>query len=277
MNRLVPGVLLAGGWLALLFFGSVTLFWVVVVIAACLALFEYFRMASPDLTVPRLVLAILACLLPVLVAVAGRGDLILAAMIASLLAVVAIALHGYGTIGDVHRFMSCGGFATLYVSLCVAHVVLIRHHPQGPFWLTMLMVIVAGSDTGAYYAGRALGRRKLFPQISPKKTVAGGVGGLLAGIAAAEVLNLLFPVQVNPFVLLVAAALLVSGIGVLIRQKWWVLLVGTVLMTIGSAVEIPIESSAATNALELILLTSIVATIGFQDRREREAQSVEVR
>ena len=78
-------------------------------------------------------------------------------------------------------------------------------------------------------------------------------------------------------VLVVAAALLVSGIGVLIRQKWWVLLVGTVLRTIGSAVEIPIESSAATNALELILLTSIVATIGFQDRREREAQSVEVR
>ena len=78
-------------------------------------------------------------------------------------------------------------------------------------------------------------------------------------------------------VLVVAAALLVAGIGVLIRQKWWVLLVGTVLMTIGSAVEIPIESSAATNALELILLTSIVATIGFQDRREREAQGVEVR
>lgn len=48
-------------------------------------------------------------------------------------------------------------------------------------------------------------------------------------------------------------------------------------MTIGSAVEIPIESSAATNAFELILLTSIVATIRFQDRREREAQGVEVR
>ena len=44
--------------------------------------------------------------------------------------------------------------------------------------------------------------------------MAGGVGGLLAGIAAAEVLNLLFPVQVNPFVLLVAAALrVVIGIG----------------------------------------------------------------
>lgn len=214
MNRLVPGVLLAGGWLALLFYGSATLFWVVVVVAACVALFEYFRMACPGLTRPHQVLAILACLLPVLAAAAGRHDLVLAAMIASLLAVVVIALHGYGVMDDVHRFMSCGGFATLYVSLCVAHVVLIRHHPQGPFWLTMLMVIVAGSDTGAYYAGRAFGRRKLFPLISPKKTVAGGIGGLLAGIVAALVLNLFFPVPVNPLALLAAAALLVVvGIG----------------------------------------------------------------
>ena len=45
MNRLVPGVLLAGGWLALLVFGPVTLFWVEVVIAACPGLVEYFPKA----------------------------------------------------------------------------------------------------------------------------------------------------------------------------------------------------------------------------------------
>jgi phosphatidate cytidylyltransferase len=138
------------------------LFWVVVVVAACVALFEYFRMACPELTRPRQVLAIIASLLPVLTAAAGRHDLILAAMIASLLAVAVIALRGYGTMDDVHRFMSCGGFATLYVSL-----------------------------------------------ISPKKTVAGGIGGLLAGIVAALVLHQFFPVPVNPLALLAAAALLV--------------------------------------------------------------------
>lgn len=68
-------------------------------------------------------------------------------------------------------------------------------------------------------------------------------------------------------VLVVAATLFVAGVGVLIGQRWVWLLIGTVLMTIGSAVELPIESGAATNAFELILLTSIVATTAVQDRR----------
>ena len=209
MNRLIPGVLLAGGWLLLLFYGSAVLFWVVVAAATGVALFEYFRMACPWLGGSRLALSLLACALPVLAAVTGRGDIVLAAMIASLLVIVVLALHGYGVVEDVHRYLSCSGFATVYVGLCVAHVVLLRLHPQGPYWLTMLVAIVAGSDTGAYYAGRAFGRRKLFPQISPKKTVAGVVGGLVAGIVAAEGLNLLFPTPVNPLLLFVAAAVLV--------------------------------------------------------------------
>ena len=133
----------------------------------------------------------------------------LAGVIASLLATAAVALFRYTAIEDVFKYISCSGFGTVYISLCIAHVALIRFLPDGPFWLTMLIAIVAGSDTGAYYAGRAFGRRKLFPQISPKKTVAGGIGGLVAGIATAEALNLLFPGKAEPFPLLIAAALLI--------------------------------------------------------------------
>jgi len=79
--------------------------------------------------------------------------------------------------------------------------------------LILLIAIVAGSDTGAYYAGKTFGKRKLFPQISPKKTIAGGVGGLVFGIAAAEGINLLFPEKTDPLLLLpVAALLIVVGI-----------------------------------------------------------------
>ncbi|NTW09250.1 MAG: phosphatidate cytidylyltransferase, partial [Anaerolineaceae bacterium] len=45
----------------------------------------------------------------------------------------------------------------------------------------------------AYYAGRAFGRRRLFPRISPKKTVAGGIGGIVAGLVAVELVNLILP------------------------------------------------------------------------------------
>lgn len=52
----------------------------------------------------------------------------------------------------------------------------------GPASLLSLMVIVFAGDTGAYFAGRSLGRHKLYPLVSPKKTIEGSVGGLLASI-----------------------------------------------------------------------------------------------
>ena len=52
----------------------------------------------------------------------------------------------------------------------------------GPAALLMLLVIVFAGDTGAYFAGRALGRHKLYPLVSPKKTIEGSVGGLIASI-----------------------------------------------------------------------------------------------
>lgn len=67
-------------------------------------------------------------------------------------------------------------------------------------------------------------------------------------------------------VLFVSVALLVAGFLVWRQQKWVWLLVGTLLMVVGSAVPIPVNSGAVTNAFELILLTSILATKHFQDR-----------
>lgn len=72
-------------------------------------------------------------------------------------------------------------------------------------------------------------------------------------------------------VLVVALVLIVAGALVWKKQGWPWLFAGAVLMTIGSAVEIPVDSGAATNAFELLLLTSIVATKAFQDRQEAGA------
>ena len=209
MSRVIPGILMAGAWLLLLFLGSAELFWAVAVGGAVIALSEFFRMTSNSLTGPRLFATIFLCLFPVLAAYFGRGDIILAGVIASLIATAMAALHGYTTIEDVFKYFSYNVFASVYISLCMAHVVCIRFLPNGPFWLTMLIAVVAGSDTGAYYFGRAFGRRKLFPEISPKKTMAGGVGGLVAGIATAEGISLFFPGRVDPLPLFFAAALLI--------------------------------------------------------------------
>ncbi|GGK07091.1 phosphatidate cytidylyltransferase [Luteimonas terricola] len=60
-------------------------------------------------------------------------------------------------------------------------------HNDGPGWLLLALMIVWATDTGAYFAGRAFGKRKLAPRISPNKTVAGVVGGAVLGVLVAIV------------------------------------------------------------------------------------------
>ena len=48
-------------------------------------------------------------------------------------------------------------------------------------YLLFLLVVVWGSDTGGYFGGRLMGKHKLMPRISPKKTIEGAVFGLLVG------------------------------------------------------------------------------------------------
>lgn len=53
--------------------------------------------------------------------------------------------------------------------------------------LGYFFIVIFASDTGAYFAGRALGRHKLAPEISPGKTVEGLIGGIIAACAGAAV------------------------------------------------------------------------------------------
>jgi phosphatidate cytidylyltransferase len=72
-----------------------------------------------------------------------------------------------------------------YVSFPLAAVVLIRSDDvAGIEWLALAFGATFATDTGAYAVGRAIGRHKMAPSISPAKTWEGAAGGLLAAVAA---------------------------------------------------------------------------------------------
>lgn len=74
-----------------------------------------------------------------------------------------------------------------------------------PWLVLLLLVIIAAADTAAYFSGRHFGGAKLAPTISPGKTRAGALGGLLGAAVLTPIAGMLFPV--NPFEPFMLAAL----------------------------------------------------------------------
>src|SRR5690606_14109161 len=72
----------------------------------------------------------------------------------------------------------------LYLGLLPAFAVGILDLPNGEFWYLALLAIVFCGDVGAYLMGMSLGKNKLMPLISPKKTREGAFGGLVASVLA---------------------------------------------------------------------------------------------
>jgi phosphatidate cytidylyltransferase len=68
----------------------------------------------------------------------------------------------------------------------------------GIFFMVYTLTVVVWCDAGAYFAGRAFGRRKLAPTVSPGKTVEGAIGGILSGLAGGLICKLLFDLAWPP-------------------------------------------------------------------------------
>jgi phosphatidate cytidylyltransferase len=98
-------------------------------------------------------------------------------------------LLAYEQVADVSRDLMVNTLALLYLPLLLGHFIWLRYLPDGQWWVLWALAVVMASDTAALYVGTALGRRKLYPSVSPGKTWAGTVGGMIAGVMAGILLG----------------------------------------------------------------------------------------
>ena len=142
------------------------------------ALFTIFYFATPDplqqrLDVQTIVLVLIVLTIGTLIASMLRGapfEKMIAASGATILGVLYVVLLGG------HLVALRTGFA----QKLSAHL------------LSFFFLVLMGADTGAYYVGRAIGKHKLAPTISPGKTWEGVVGGLAAALALATAAHFWF-------------------------------------------------------------------------------------
>ena len=95
------------------------------------------------------------------------------------------ALRGRGPVVRDGAFALAGA---AYVVLPFAALIALRSDDAGLQWAALAFLLAFATDTSAYAVGRAVGRRKLAPSVSPGKTWEGAIGGLVGAAAAAVAL-----------------------------------------------------------------------------------------
>lgn len=81
----------------------------------------------------------------------------------------------------------------------------LRQQDNGVWWILGFLMVIWLADTGAYFAGKRFGKRKLAPQVSPGKTFAGLYGGMIATGLYAFIISLLLPFPVSGMLIVLMA------------------------------------------------------------------------
>ena len=84
-------------------------------------------------------------------------------------------------------------FGIVYVAVMLSFIYLTRELPGGKFHVWLIFLCSWGCDTCAYCVGMLIGKHKMAPKLSPKKSVEGGIGG----IAGAALIAVLYALAIN--------------------------------------------------------------------------------
>ena len=155
----------------------------VIFVVAALALWEYLGLAAAmGAKTPRVV--VIVCLAILLAAIVRRPDLI--APVAGALSLALLIVCTFRS--PVNRVLpdtAYSVFGLLYIGLSLATLYLLSAEDNGPSLLLFLFLVVWAGDIAALYIGRAFGKHKLAPRLSPGKTWEGSIASIIGSVLAA--------------------------------------------------------------------------------------------
>lgn len=187
-TRIISSVVGLALLVTVLYFGSITLGIVVTIIAA-IGLYEFYNSISKVKGVNPIKSVGYLSILPLLILglqETGWFNIdksILAGISVCLIIFISMAfiVLGHKKYNIIDACVTVFGVA--YIPFLMSFLILIRNMDYGIVLIWVIFIGAWGTDTMAYVFGRLFGKRKILPEISPKKTLAGAIGGIFGCIS----------------------------------------------------------------------------------------------
>jgi phosphatidate cytidylyltransferase len=192
MKRILTATVLILAVLALVFFGNIWLMTLFAAVVAELAAYEYLKLAAvgahaheAKLRIPIWWMALGTAL--AFVVTLPNFPVEAQLPVLSALTLVLFAWNGFRSpLIQVLPDTAQGLFGLIYIAYPLTLIPLLWKQEDGPALVVFLMVCVWAGDIAALYIGRAFGKRKLAPRLSPGKTWVGSIASILGSMAAAS-------------------------------------------------------------------------------------------
>ncbi len=173
-------------------FSGPFLFGLLVCAVTVLGLVEFFAMSLPPERQIEKVSAMVCGGALALALTFGSASSFTGVLVLSFFLLTLYALFRFQDLDTVTGHLALVFLGLLYLPLLLGHMALLRQMMHGTEWIFLVLLIVMSGDTAAYFTGVNIGRTKLYPAVSPNKSVEGSLGGLAGSVLGAFLGRALF-------------------------------------------------------------------------------------
>lgn len=211
-TRLISGIVLVIIALATIISGSCILFFTLLAVSliGMRELYKVMKVSDEHVTVLELV-GYLGAVLYYIAMKADFGNYGTMAIIISMILILFVYVFGYPKY-HAEQVMAAF-FGVVYVAVMLSFIYLTRSLPDGKFLVWLIFLCSWGCDTCAYCVGMLIGKHKMAPVLSPKKSIEGAVGG----VAGAALLGAIYAAatqgKMAEYALICAVGALISMVG----------------------------------------------------------------
>ena len=211
-TRLISGIILVIIALATIISGSWILFFTLLAVSliGMRELYKVMKVSDEHVTVLELV-GYLGAVLYYIAMKADFGNYGTMAIIISMILILFVYVFGYPKY-HAEQVMAAF-FGMVYVAVMLSFIYLTRNLPDGKFLVWLIFLCSWGCDTCAYCVGMLIGKHKMAPVLSPKKSIEGAVGGVVGAALLGVIYAAATQGKMAEYALICAVGALISMVG----------------------------------------------------------------